>query len=71
MPPRATTRDCPYESSYYVGAILYGCPAVVLKLPRVLVQDRSNFNTILEIRFFKKIGFLCFYDGIETGAILH
>jgi hypothetical protein len=29
---RATTRDCPYEKSRFVGAILYGCPLNLMAL---------------------------------------
>jgi len=29
----ATTRDCPYESLCYVGAILYGCPNYFMHIP--------------------------------------
>ncbi len=28
-----TTRDYPYETSYHVGAILYGCPSCIMHVP--------------------------------------
>jgi len=44
----ATTRDCPYNSSRYVGAILYGCPNYFMHVPKYLIELPENKI----IRFF-------------------
>ncbi|KHD05656.1 hypothetical protein PN36_13035 [Candidatus Thiomargarita nelsonii] len=46
---RATTRDCPYETSP-VGAILYGCPLTSFKKmqPHILVvEDEAAIREML------------------------
>ncbi|OAD22693.1 hypothetical protein THIOM_001491 [Candidatus Thiomargarita nelsonii] len=45
--PRATTRDCPYQIRWYVGAIPCGCPLWYIyfwKLPKLFNMRRNFFR---------------------------